>query len=508
MIKALKDFSKSRILSGGSVFICILIFLQPDITSQNLSLDTPCGTRPGSNVWLKQHLGQDHSRSIAELIYLPVTFHSVAEDDGTGRYPIVKILESMCRLNADFAPYDIQFYQIGEINEINRSRYYNHDNFGDGDRMMRTFNRHNTINVYITNNAPRNACGYWLDTEDAIVVRKNCMGFSGHTLTHELGHFLALHHPFRGWEGKTYDPDVATPLYHGISGRDTSFIESVSGKNCAKAADLICDTGPDYLSISWECDGSNQSLIKQIDPFGTEFKSDATNFMSYSSDHCQQVFTPDQVDVMHAFAQAEKSTLINTRPAPPVSEASISNMTPSGGQEVAHQSIELSWDEHPNASNYIVQISRFSFFASLENEFIVNSNSVNIGDFPVDKKFYWRVLPYNAYDHCSTFTVAEGGFATVISTQTHDLNGNNSIQIYPTKVHENDPIVYLELDLTSVVELNLRVVNMMGQPLMRKSYRSPGDQTISLSLGEIPAGAYVLQILTNQGNLSQVLIKQ
>ena len=481
------------------------------VNGQDPSDHLGCATVSSDSDWLSQHLQQvDHSRNVEDPIYLPIVFHTLGTDAGEGHYNLLKIFESMCRLNADFEPYDIQFYQVGDVNRVNRSRYYDHDNLGDADRMMDIYNKSQAINVYITNSAPDNACGYWLPSPDGIVVIKNCMGATGHTLTHEIGHFLALRHPFHGWEGKTYDPSNAAPLFHSIFGKDTMFVETVAGKNCDHAADLICDTGPDYLSLNlWECDGSLQSLQKQIDPFGTDFKSDATNYMSYSTDRCQRGFTPMQVDVMQTYTRTQKSSLLNrTEVQPVVSTDPLSNMSPRLGEQVLHQSIELSWDAHPNASRYLVQISRFNFFGVIDYEFVSGSNRINIGDLPVDKKYFWRVLPYNSFDHCGTFTTAEGGFETVIPTQIHNLIEGNQVSIFPTLISGDDAEVFVEFAFDSDSEVRIRLIDLTGRIIQERDLSNPKFETLPFSLAQLPIGPYFLQLDSNHGSITQPLFKQ
>ena len=471
---------------------------------------TPCATVMHQDHWLTKHIGQfgKKNRTGVTPIHLPIYFHLLGTDEGEGHYSITKIYESMCRLNADFKPYDIQFYLAGSIDKINRSRYYDHDNFGDADRMMDTYNKGQVINVYITNSAPEDACGYWLPGADAITVIKNCMGSSGHTLTHEIGHYLSLLHPFNGWEGKSYNANEPTPLFHGILGRDTLYVESVTGKHCDQAGDLICDTGPDYLSLSWECDGTSLSLQKQVDPFGSDFKSDGSNFMSYSIDQCQSKFTATQVEIMHTFANSVKSFLINLIPEEAeVSRDPITNMLPRNGTKIEHQSIELSWDAPSNATEYLLQISRFSFFAVIDYEFVVTSNIINIGDLPVDKKYYWRVLPINAFDQCADFSVAEGGFETAFSTHTLALTSDQFVTVTPTLLTNQDPRVKISLSLHSTQRLQVELRDLYGRALDARHIMNPAKQEIYFHMDQYPPGPYILSFQSESGLHSTQVFK-
>lgn len=475
---------------------------QTDVASQR------CATPAHFTPWLADYLENPSKRSPArsadEIIYLPLAVHTVADNNGDGHYPTTKIFESICQLNDDFLPYNIQFYLDGDINRINRSIYYEHDNFSDGFKMMQSNKKSLAINLFVVNSAPSNACGYWHPSADAIAVIKNCMGKSGHTLTHEVGHWLSLPHPFHGWEGKTYDPEKETPEYHGINGRDTLFVESVGGDNCDRAADKFCDTPPDYLSAGWSCNSENLSATILTDPNGQTFRSDGRNYMSYSSDACQSQFSPDQADAMRAYADFAKSFYINKDPLiQDVFADPVIQVYPNPGEQLHYESIELEWEHHVNATHYLVQISRFSFFASVDYEFLVESNIAQVGTLPVDKNFYWRVQPFNAFDVCGDFTDM-GGFATFDVTDIEEVAPSNFVEVYPTYVTMSRPEVNLAFSFRDILQTDISVYNSAGQIVKHDRLPNPGHSLHQLNVSRLGAGMYFLKIATSKG----VLIKK
>ena len=467
----------------------------------------PCAVRGGPSDWLKQNVSKLKARNLNDVLHLPIKFHTLGDDQGEGHYDQFKLFESLCQLNQDFGPYDLQFYLAGEVNKINRTRYYDHDNFSDADRMMSTYNERNVINVYVTNNAPLEACGYWLNIRDGIVVIKRCMGKDAHTLTHEIGHYLALLHPFSGWEGKDYESGTTAPLFHGVSGRDTLFVELLDGSNCNVAGDLICDTGPDYFSEGWPCNGDSESLVELTDPKGNDFKIDGTNFMSYSNDPCQSRFTNEQANIMHQFAQDQKSALLDqTDVEENLSDAPITNLTPADGAKVKPQSITLSWEAKPNATHYLIQISRFSFFAVIDYQFISDKSSINIGDLPVDKSYFWRVMPYNAFDVCGTFSQATGGFETTETTQLHELTDNNSLQIYPTLVKQEHDVL-IDFSFSAPGDVEILLWDEQGKRVIQWSRRYHSKDQIALPAASLSSGIYTLMVVTSAGTVHQRIVK-
>jgi len=79
----------------------------------------------------------------------------------------------------------------------------------------------------------------------------------GRTATHEIGHYLGLHHTFEG---------------------------GCASGNCYSSGDLICDTNP-QSSATWGCPSSQQSCGSQVP---------IRNYMNYTDDNCMWEFTEEQ----------------------------------------------------------------------------------------------------------------------------------------------------------------------------------------------------------------------
>ncbi len=491
---------KFTLIAFLSIWATLLI---PVTAQEDTDAHTPCATSSEYPVWLANYLDNPNrpkARNLNGPVYLPITFHTVGTDQGEGHYSTIKIMESLCRLNSDFEPYNIQFYLKEEINQINRSNYYEHDNFNDGRRMMQSFKKPLSINAFITESAPSGACGYYHPSADGVVVIKSCMGGSGHTLTHEVGHWLSLPHTFAGWEGKDFDATNATPEFLSISGRDTVFVEKVSGENCSKAGDRFCDTSPDYLSDGWNCNGEFLSVKVQVDPNGEDFRSNGKNFMSYSVDACQSEFSKMQVDAMHAYVEFAKSFYVSEFPQyQPVSKEPMNLVYPEEDEKVGHKKVRLEWEHQTNATHYIVNLSRF-FFATIDYEYIVEGNSVVIDELPVDKTWYWRVKPYNQNDVCADFT--EGGaFVTYDVTDVEEISEDNHIDIYPTLVNRDNPVVHVDFQFNDILETQVQIFSAAGNMVLDQRFRNPGNQMQDLQVGHLTSGMYFMRISTPQGQI-------
>ncbi len=489
--------------------LSLSLFILPALAVGQHGDFLPCATHGDHPEWhlAFQQAPKDFARN-NEVIYLPVTVHSVGRDDGTGHLPVSRIYESFCRLNADFEPYGIQFFLKDEIQKINRTLYFSHSSFSDGARMMSTFRKPLTINTFITDSAPSNACGYWHQSTDGLVVIKNCMGPNATTWTHEVGHFLSLPHTFRGWEGVTYKADSIPASFHRIVGRDTLFVETADGSNCHKAGDRFCDTPADYLSFAWNCNNKRESFLVQRDPVGKDFRSNGTNYMSYSTDNCQGDFSAEQAQAMRNFIAFAKSAMVSRAiPIGPVSLDPMVASSPLDGESVRHQGIELQWEHQINATQYLVQISRFVHFAVVDHEFLVSgTNKFNIGDLP-ERTWHWRIKPLNPYDGCAGTTYM-GSFRTVAITNTDEISGNNALTVFPTLLTGQSSAVHIMFDFSELISADVEVLSLSGAILKRWQLHNPGRDQYSFELGDLPSSLYLLRVRTARGQVVRKISKQ
>jgi hypothetical protein len=187
-----------------------------------------------------------------------------------------------CQIEFYLAEADPNGNQTNGITYSNNTTWYN-----DGGSYYESlaWDPSRYMNIY-TNTASGNL-GYvpWLPQEsfgnpgsnsDRVVVLWESYGENapigppfnlGRTLTHEVGHYLGLHHTFN--DG--------------------------CGSNCSSSGDLICDTSPQPSSTSG-CNGSSCSGVAPDD-----------NYMDYSDDICMEKFTPDQ-------SRRMRCTILNYRP--------------------------------------------------------------------------------------------------------------------------------------------------------------------------------------------------
>ena len=142
----------------------------------------PCGTPPGIAPMLKAYRsnpGAFITERSSDTLLVGMQLHLLAQDNGTGRISPERLLDSYCRLNADFAGTGIRFYSKFDWNQIDSTAWYQHDTITKGIDMMLTNNVPDVLNIYFASNVADN-CGYNLPYA-GIAISHGCSGSSSHT---------------------------------------------------------------------------------------------------------------------------------------------------------------------------------------------------------------------------------------------------------------------------------------------------------------------------------------
>ena len=486
----------------------------------------PCGTPPFKTQWMIDYESNPASfPRCGTTLYVPLTIHIVGSDTGLGYYSELTLLDALCTLNADFEDSEIQFFIEGDINYINNTAWYNHSTVIEGAEMMFANNVENTINTYFVSD-PAGNCGYNLPYA-GVAMAKGCSDADSHTWAHEIGHNLSIQHPFLGWEGGvSYDgsvvhsysnPAPTTVLYDYTLFKDvqyldtliidTAYVELVDGSNCVDAADHYCDSTPDYLNYRWDCNDDNESMVVQTDPNGETFRSDGSLFMSYSFDHCQSRFTEGQGLGMQANLMTEKADyLYNQTPELPVTGVPVL-LLPEDEEIVQFDEVMISWDAVPNATHYLLQVSRVAGFDFLAAQHITTETSILETELNLNKDYFWRVRAFNSHSFCAPISSASR-FTTGELIATENLPNIEGLAIYPALLHSGQEL-YVDVEATTATNVQLNIVSISGQ-VLRSENRAlkVGHNALRLGTNQLSAGMYLIGIEKDGKRFYQKVIIQ
>ncbi len=482
----------------------------------------PCATPPVKSDWLKayQKMPDNYAKAGDTTLYVPVTIHVVGTDVGAGYFSVPEILESFCVLNEDFSESNMQFFIEGEFNYIDNTAWYNHAQIATGYEMMIANNIPNTINCYIVGTAAGSG-GYNLPSANAIALLNSNTANGSHTWAHEIGHNLSVQHPFLGWEGNPYNYNSPTPteVYYNYTEFkpifytdtiiiDTALVEYVARTNCYEAADGFCDTPPDYLASGWGCNGDGVSIQLQKDPDDVDFRSDGGNFMSYATNACNGHFTPEQIAAMRANLLSEKPDyLYNQNPQNATITDAPVLVSPIDNESIPVNSVNLSWENLPNATHYYYEVNRLSSFSSafLVTSGIVNGTTAEIEDLLLNTTYHWRIMPFNEGNSCAFFSEGES-FTTDEAVGVEQIEGVEALNVYPNLLTSGQSL-YIELITNQSLPLQANLYNLKGQlvqPIFNTNVN--GVFSTSIQMDNVPAGMYLIGFQSNENVFYEKII--
>jgi len=483
----------------------LLVFL---LAVSTVSAQDGCGTPPPEKAlfdYLEQigetyRNGAQARTSNSEILNVPLYMHIVTSNSGS-KYNYNTMLTVICELNAKYAPSAIRFYLDG-VNYINDPSLYDHTSFQTGSQMMVQYNQARKVNVYFVNLGLIGLCGYafFPGTGPGTTLRNGglmmsvgCSQAGNSTLAHEMGHYLALPHPF---DGTSNDP--SSPISERIT---RSLTDTVGGRlpaNCHWAGDRFCDTDADFIDTRWSCAGSTPT---QLDVNDDLFNPDESLFMSYSLDNCQNRFSEEQIFTMRhtlvgdSTTQGSRAYLMITPMAPfDVITTNSTPLEPNNPNTVINSDNMLfKWTAAPGATKYLFRILRNN---QLVEEVVVADTFYYLPVFRMTSgaAHSWNVRPFNHAYTCMPPS-ANGSFRAGINFGTSVRNlESETISIFPTLL-EAGQVLYVDVADLTAENLQVDVYDLQGR--LVKTLPIFGESRHSLSLDELNRGLYQVRVSGN-----------
>lgn len=316
----------------------------------------------------------------AGMRWVPVVYHIVTKDDGTGGIGLRPIFDSHCELNQAYNQFDIGFFILA-IDSIQDTDLYN-DVSPSGWTTFAQLNTPNVCNIYISPDL--DVCGFATypgpSSGGGVFLNESCYGKGTTTLQHEMGHWLGLPH--------TFD--------------QTSPVEYVDGSNCSTKGDRFCDTPADFVDYRASCPYNGL----ETDPKGDLYKNviDETLYMSYFLDDCQNRFSPMQQAEMNNTLTNERPNVLN-QPTPDLSALPVTTFVypVSGDSTLLAGTTTFTWNSIPGAAYYsfILQSGTSSVVFT---DSVVRDTFITVNSLSPNKAYKYRVRGLSFGNACSAYT--------------------------------------------------------------------------------------------------------
>ena len=449
--------------------------------------------------------------------YIPVTFHMVASTAGAGRISVESILMQVANINAAYADQEAIFY-IDRLNSFNNDAVYSNPRSSAGFTQMDLREDNNSVNVFTVNNieaiGPGQTLAYYDPQGDWIVSRKGEINGASSTLSHEVGHFFSLAHPFSGWDCVPYNlDDYTNPVNVDFTlpcegGGGSALIELHDRSNCNTAGDRICDTPEDYnLGLFYQNDCDPNTSIK--DKNGEIITPMTNNFMSYYTNCSAYAFTQTQKNLVNTDFNTVQRSYIRTGNVPnttPVTQP-VQYITPINGEETNSTSnILLDWENVPGANKYLVKYDRFSSFTFAPVDTIVSSSQFIIpGPLSENVTYFWKVWPYNESQTGAGYSATQS-FRAAFGTGVNEITDVTDYTLSPNPVADHVPAT-LTLSSGKAFEAVLEVTDASGHAMTSEKVMIPsGISQHSLQTEDLPAGIYFVVLHSASGRLVERLL--
>jgi PKD repeat protein len=248
---------------------------------------------------------------------IPVVFH-IIHMNGTENIPDERVFDVMLRINEDFAGINADTSEVRELfkpiianckfefrlaridpdgnctNGITRTYSTLTEGANDAVKNVIRWNTREYLNIWVVKSIYETSSGTILgystlpfsagSNKDGIVIRADRISYElqHRTLTHELGHYLGLYHPFQAY-----------PNYNG---------NGCQAGDCNNTGDQVCDTPPEKED-QYHCNKNTNSCSND----NPDLPDLLENHMCYSS--CRVMFTQGQKERMHALVGNYRSTI-------------------------------------------------------------------------------------------------------------------------------------------------------------------------------------------------------
>jgi len=487
------------------VAICIFILFSYLLDAQN------CGTIHSNEFMTQLEKNIEISKSISmnlpleEKRYVPVKFHLVANSEGNGRVLEQYVYTQMCRLNELFNSSGIVFYIDNGFNFIDDDDMYELEELTTPNMHQIRADFNMSANVFVVQDTPF-APAYYIYGADFIVIQKSNMeNKNSSLLSHEFGHLFGLAHVHLGWEDFPYDPQfhgntVTLPVVESSQG--SALVELMNELNCEDAADMLCDTPPEYGFTQNPLDCINQYEGIVRDSNSVLIYSVSNNIMGYNE--CDEyIFSNDQMLVMQTVYDNRINLEKNYMPDTTQLSETITTIEPFHLTTTEYyNNVYFSWTPVEGAQAYKLLISGDDDF-----QYETNETDIVVSDLKAASAYIWTVLTVNEIGTCQDLPESVLFFTSVDEVSAvNEIEFVSNFYIYPNPAVDQNFILTFDSEISLEADFSLNDYN--GKEIFRITSKNinQGKNQFAIKLENASSGLYNLLMITSEGILSQKMI--
>ena len=450
------------------------------------------------------------------VTYVPVKFHIISKSDGSKGVSEQVVLDALCHLNEEYGDQDIQFYIYGGFKYIKNDIAY--ENPGDAELTLQGSKDSKAMNIFMGLNATPPGgglpggvtLGYFAGqpTQDWIIIKNSEVNGFSSTIPHEVGHYFNLDHPFHGWDCTAWtEAEHGNPVSSLMSPCDPEIPnEFADGSNCDDAGDYLCDTPADYnlgyLEDPEDCNYTGPCMDPQGDPMDPQ----EDNFMGYFNGCSDYFFTPQQKEIIAARLVQRSNLATNFTPPATTIDGTTTLVQPADGStSPAFNNVAFEWAPVDGANQYLLEIDRSNGFSVAPIRLIVWGTYKVVQGLTADKKYYWRVRPFNSYYTCAPKSeIWDFTTGTAINTVEPPYVTNWTVRPNPVNPGQT---LQLEINTTESFDATVMVRTLSGQTLqtMQTSF-SMGNSTLDIPTNGMANGLYFLTVQSKAGVLNERIV--
>jgi hypothetical protein len=471
--------------------------------------------------------------------YVPVCFHLVAKDDGTGRVDEARVLDMICEWNRFYERngVDIQFYIKDDFRYINKTVLYNTPNSFLGINNLLAQKRSDALNIFMTNvidwtNPNELIFSQYVSRTSATdtpysadwILLQNSVSTLPDILSRVSAFFFGLVPTNFGSECIQTSPfrdTICVPS--SVTCANGTLIEpervarTGARVNCSRTGDGFCDTPADY-GVTGIGQGTTCTYTGKIkDADCVLLSPDVNNILSVwnmvATCSPATLSIEQKNAIRNNYLNLPQRAYIRSSNTPSLIDIMPpTQLTPAiGATTTFFNNITLDWENVNGAIGYIVEVSRYSDFVSPNStfkfnaktsDFIINSSNTSPTFFQQGLKYYWRIRPYGNYKTCVATSQIKN-FTTGTLNANAEIEGVLDVLLSPNPLSKMD-ILSLKMTNSTPFDGEIKIFGAVGQLIKsEKRHFNSGDLIEQIDVDKLINGLFILKVESNKGSIQK-----